>query len=616
MKYVSLKKRLLLGSILICTLITLCISLYQISRLQQREQELMQREVASFEQSAMASIREAVWNYDWSMVKTVISSQVNSLLTYIEICDSEREQCVEAGIKGDSSLREHSLIIDYQNSFQGPRIEVGTAYLQLCDHPFGELFNRYILTEFLTNGLGVFGVAVAIFLLFYLGAIQRIVTVANYTRRIDLTAVESLPPLTLDNHKSTLDEVDLLADSINGLIERMKEEFLRRKQLEYQLNHAHKMEALGTLAGGVAHDFNNILTAMLGYVQLCYNSAEEGSKTQSRLEQVLKAGDRAAALIAQIMVFSRKSENHTQKLCLAEIVTEALDLAQASWTEIIETETDLDDSLWISGDAGQLHQVLLNLATNSGYALAETGGKITVSLTERVVTALDAELLDIDPGMYACLTFCDDGPGIPEEIRGRIFDPFFTTKETGKGTGMGLAVVHGIVQDHAGEIILDPDNGCGCCFTLYFPRVEAEKEESDALPYDIDTAICGTEHLLLVDDDPVVIEMGQDMLRSLGYRVTICGQPTQALKLLLEHDDIDLLITDLTMPEMTGTELATELRRHRTDIPIILYTGNADALDSSFLADGIVDRLLKKPFTVKDLSLVVRQTLDGVLFLP
>ncbi len=610
MKNVSLKKRLLLGSILICTLITLCISLYQISRLQQREQELLQREIASFEQSAMASIREAVWNYDWSMVKTVISSQVNPLLTYIEICDSEREQCVEAGIKGDNPHREHFLNIDYQKSFQGPRIEVGTAYLQLCDQPFGELFNRYILTEFLTNGLGVFGVAVAIFLLFYLGAIQRIVTVANYTRRIDLTAVESLPPLTLDNHRSTLDEVDLLADSINGLIERMKEEFSRRKQLEYQLNHAHKMEALGTLAGGVAHDFNNILTAMLGYVQLCYNSAEEGSKTQSRLEQVLMAGDRAAALIAQIMVFSRKSENHTQKLCLAEIVTEALDLVQASWPKTIEIETDLDDSLWISGDAGQLHQVLLNLATNSGYALAETGGKITVSLTERVVTALDAELLDIDPGRYAYLTFCDDGPGIPEKIRGRVFDPFFTTKETGKGTGMGLAVVHGIVQAHAGEIILDPDNGCGCCFTLYFPRVEAEKKESGTLPYNIGTAEGGTEHLLLVDDDPVVIGMGQDMLRSLGYRVTICDQPTQALKLLLERDDIDLLITDLTMPEMTGTELAAELRRHRTDIPVILYTGNVDSLDSSFLADGIVDQLLKKPFTVKELSLVVRQALD------
>jgi len=611
MRHVSLKKRLLFGSILICTLITLCISLYQISRLQQREQELLQREIASFEQSAMASIREAVWNYDWSMVKTVISSQVNPLLIYVEICDSEQEQCVEAGTRGEKSLQDYSLIIDYQNSFQGPQIEVGTAYLQLRYQPFDELFNRYILTEFLTNGLGVFGVAIAIFLLFYLGAIRRIVSVANYTRQIDLAAVESLPPLALDKRGSNLDEVDLLADAINGLIQRMKEEFSRRKQLEYQLNHAHKMEALGTLAGGVAHDFNNILTAMLGYVQLCYNSAEEGSKTQSRLAQVLMAGDRAAALIAQIMVFSRKSENHTQKLCLAEIVTEALDLAQAPWPKTIEIETALDSSLWISGDAGQLHQVLLNLATNSGYALAAMGGKITVSLVERVVTALDAELLDIDSGSYVCLTFCDDGPGIPEKIRGRVFDPFFTTKETGKGTGMGLAVVHGIVQAHAGEIILEPDNGCGCCFTLYFPRVEAEKEESGAPPYDIDTAICGTEHLLLVDDDPVVIEMGQDMLRSLGYRVTICEQPTQALKLLLERHDIDLLITDLTMPEMTGTELATELRRHRTDIPIILYTGNIDSFDSSALSDGMVDQLLKKPFTVKDLSLIVRQALDG-----
>jgi CheY-like chemotaxis protein len=255
--------------------------------------------------------------------------------------------------------------------------------------------------------------------------------------------------------------------------------------------------------------------------------------------------------------------------------------------------------------------VLLNLATNSSYALAETGGKITVSLTERVVKALDAELFDLDPGTYVCLKFCDNGSGIPENIRSRVFDPFFTTKETGKGTGMGLAVVHGIVQAHDGEIILEPTDKCGCCFALYFPRVEAEKGEPEVLPYDIGTVLCGNEHLLLVDDDPVVIGMGQDMLHSLGYRVTICGQPMQALQLLRDCDDINLLITDLTMPEMTGIELAAELRHYRTDIPIILYTGNVDLFDPSVLADGMVDQLLKKPFTVKDLSLVVRQVLDG-----
>ena len=609
MKYVGLKKRLLIGSFLVCTLITLCVSLFQIGRLQQREQDLLQREIENFEQSAMAGLREAVWNYDWSMVETVVSSQINPLLPYIEICDSEHEQCVDAGGKGQTPLREYSLGINYQNSSLGAPIEIGTAYLQLHYHPFSELFRQYILSEFIANGLGVFGVAIAILLLFYVGAIRRIVSVANYTRKIDLTAVESLPPLALDHQAKIRDEVDLLAEAIDGLVERTKEEFSRRKQLERQLNQAQKMEALGTLAGGIAHDFNNILTAILGYVQLCYNSAEADSKTQKRLEQVLMAGDRAAALIAQIMVFSRKSENHTQRLCLTEIITEALELAKGSCPENVNIELNLEDNLWILGDAGQLHQVLLNLVTNSGHALAEAGGTIKISLTERVVSEPEVEALDLDAGTYACLKFCDNGPGIPKDIRDRIFDPFFTTKETGKGTGMGLAVVHGIVQSHDGEIVLEPDDGLGCCFTLYFPCAKPQTQEREKLPYDIGAALRGNEHLLLVDDDPVVIGMGQDMLRSLGYQVTICGQPMEALTLLTESHDIDLLVTDLTMPEMTGIELATQLRQKRDDIPVVLYTGNIDSFDTSALDDGTIDQLLKKPFTASALSTVICQAL-------
>ena len=611
MKHVSLKKRLMAGAVVTCVLITLCVSFYQIGRLQAREQELLHREIANFEHSAMASIREAVWNYDWSMVETVAASQINSLLTYVEICDAEREQCIEVGEKGLSPQQEHFLKIDYQTSPQVGRVEIGSAYLQLHCQPFSELFNRYILTEFIANGLGVSAVAVAIFLLFHLTAIRRIVAISQYARDIDLTAVESMPPLSLGPQGATLDDVDVLEESINGLVARIKEEFSRRKQLEIQLNHAQKMEALGTLAGGIAHDFNNILTAMLGYVQLCYNSAEAGSKTQRRLEQVLLAGDRATALISQIMIFSRKSETHTQSVCLAEIVTETFDLVRASWPENIAHEMELNEDLWILGDAGQIHQVLLNLATNSGQALQEAGGQITVALTEKKLTTQEAKILNVDPGTYACLRFCDNGPGIPEEVRSRVFDPFFTTKETGKGTGMGLAVVHGIVHAHGGKIVLEPAADRGCCFTLYFPLAEAGKKRDGAQSYDISTALCGSEHLLLVDDDPVVIGMGQEMLRSLGYRVTTCGKPTEALNVLLERDDIDLLMTDLTMPEMSGIELAVALRRQKDHIPIVLYTGNVDNLDQSVLGAGTVDQLLEKPFTVKDLSQVIRRALEG-----
>jgi len=610
MKYVSLKKRLLLGSFLICLVITLCISVFQISRLQRREQNLLQHEVNGFKQSAMASIREAAWNYDWSMIEVIAASQINQMMTYIEICDPERSQCTQAGEKGREPFQEHSLEIIYKTSSFGEGVSVGTVYLQLHYQPFGQLFSRYILTEFITNGLGVFGVAVSIFLLFHLGAIRRLVNVANYTKEIDLTKVEVLQPLVFDKKQSPLDEVDLLAEAMNGLIERMKEEFSRRKQLEQQLNHAQKMEALGTLAGGIAHDFNNILAAMLGYVQLCYDSEEEGTKTHRRLEQVLIAGERAKALIAQILIFSRKSENYTQIICPAEIVTEALELVKASLPDNVTIKKDLDENLWITGDGGQLHQVLLNLSSNAICELSESGGTIDVSLVSKTVNDQQAETLDIDPGQYVCLIFCDDGSGVAEEIRDRIFDPFFTTKKTGKGTGMGLAVVHGIVQAHGGKIVLEPEVEQGTCFTLYFPQVQAIERKKNKQNGD-KKRLPGHEHLLLVDDEQIVAEMGRDMLESLGYRVSICFDPKQALQLLREADDIDLLITDLTMPEMTGVDLARGLKQQKSEIPIVLYSGNTDLLDPQVIADGTISQLLQKPFTVGDFSRAVRQALDG-----
>lgn len=291
----------------------------------------------------------------------------------------------------------------------------------------------------MVNGLGVFGVAICIFLLFHLGVIRRLIRIANYTSEIDLTAVEQLEPLNFQTSGSTQDEVDQLADAIDGFVGRIKEEFTRRKQLEQQLNQVQKMEALGTLAGGIAHDFNNILTAILGYVQLCYDSAEEKSKLQHRLEQVLIAGERAKSLIAQILVFSRKSEDFTQKVALAEVVTEALDLVHASLPMNVTVETSLDTSLWIVGDSSQLHQVIVNLSTNAGYELAESGGVIKVGLISRELTAQQAKPLGLDGGNFACLTFCDDGFGIADEIREQVFDPFFTTKKNWTGNWHGVS---------------------------------------------------------------------------------------------------------------------------------------------------------------------------------
>lgn len=610
MKHISLKRRLLFGSILICTAITLCISLYQISRLQQREQDLLGQQISSFEKSAMASIREALWNYDWPMVETIATSQVNQFLTYIEICDFEKADCRQRGVRSQGPYQEYFRVIEYQTSPFGEGVKVGRAYLQLKQQPFELLFRQYIFPEFLANGLGVFGVAISIFLLFHLRAIRRLVTVSDYTKNIDLAAMEEIQPLTFDENLSSMDEVDLLAESINGLVFRIKDEFSCRKKLEQQLNQAQKMEALGALAGGIAHDFNNILAAMLGYVQLCYNSADKGSQTHRRLEQVMVAGERAKDLIAQILIFSRKSETYTQKICLADIVNETLDLAQASLPETVTIETDLDNDLWMIGDSGQIHQVLLNLATNSAYELAEKGGVIKVSLKSCKLNFGQAQIIGLDAGNYLHMVFCDSGSGIPVEIRDRIFDPFFTTKETGKGTGMGLAVVHGIVQAHGGRILLAPEVEKGSCFTLYLPQKEGEQKIDSSDRNDSTTLEGGDEHILLVDDESIVLKMGQDMLQSLGYHVSVSTNSDEALQLLLDTDNIDLLLTDFNMPKMTGVELAKALKKEKPDIPVILYSGNFELLDGSALSSGVISRLLQKPFKIEDLSRLTREALE------
>ena len=235
MKYVSLKNRLLLGTVVISTVITLAISAYQVNALQQREIALARQQFASFEQSAINSIREALWNYDWSMVETIAASQVNQIMTYIEICDAGGAHCVSSGRKGlGNTLVYHEEIL-YRFSPQSNELKIGTAYLESCYRPFLQYFDNTFLPVMLSYALGVFGVAISIFLLFHLRATRRLVQLERYTRNIDLADVEQLSTLSFAEHDATHDEVDRLADAIGGLVDRIKEEFTRRKELEKQL---------------------------------------------------------------------------------------------------------------------------------------------------------------------------------------------------------------------------------------------------------------------------------------------------------------------------------------------------------------------------------------------
>ena len=383
-----------------------------------------------------------------------------------------------------------------------------------------------------------------------------------------------------------------------------------RKRLEAQLIQAQKMEALGTLSSGIAHDFNNILAAMIGYTELAMMASDE-ERRRSDMEQVLQACDRARSLITQILAFSRTTSHEYQPLEIGPIVKEGLKLLRASLPTTIEFRRRIaSEPAMISGDPTQIHQVLMNLCTNAAHAMGENGGILDVRLSP--VEVLSGELPlspDLQAGSYMRLTVSDTGHGIDPVIMDRIFDPFFTTKSTGEGTGLGLSVVYGIAKSHGGAITVQSEPGKGSSFSVYFPRVE-EKEKPEI--QDLKDLPMGSERVLFVDDETDLVHMGRMMLETLGYEVMSFTGSTEAFEAFVSHPDgFDLVITDMTMPVMTGVALARKILKIRPEMPIILCTGYSEFINEKKAKQIGIRGFLMKPVFVKDLARVVREVLDG-----
>jgi PAS domain S-box-containing protein len=381
-------------------------------------------------------------------------------------------------------------------------------------------------------------------------------------------------------------------------------------ELETQLRQVQKMEAIGTLAGGIAHDFNNILAAIMGYTEMALYDVPEGNPGRRNLEQVLKAGYRGKDLVKQIITFSRRSEQERRPMRVNPIVKEALKLLRASLPTTIDIRQNIEArSGMVLADPTQIHQVLMNLCGNAAYAMREEGGVLEVSLADVVFDSVDAAPYpDLNPGPYLKLTVSDTGHGIGRAVMERIFDPFFTTKRPGEGTGMGLAVVHGIVKGYGGAIVVDSEPGKGSTFEIFLPRIEGvfpSEADSDApMP-------TGNEHILFVDDEEDLVDMVQQMLERLGYSVVAKTNSLEALEVFkAQADQFALVITDQTMPHMTGADLAQELMRIRPDIPIILCTGFSEVISvEQAKALGIRDFVMK-PFATREIAEITRHVLD------
>ncbi|MFH1241354.1 MAG: PAS domain S-box protein [Pseudomonadota bacterium] len=383
-----------------------------------------------------------------------------------------------------------------------------------------------------------------------------------------------------------------------------------RKKLQAQLQQAQKMEAIGTLAGGIAHDFNNILAAIIGYTELIGLRIKDEAKVRRYLQELRKAGNRAKDLTGQVLTFSRQSGEEEQPLYVSVILKEGLNLLRASLPSTIEIRQKIQvDSGKILANPTQVHQVLMNLCTNAAYAMREEGGVLEINLERIDVDSPTAALHpDLHPGPYVRLTVSDTGHGIPLENLERIFDPYFTTKEKGEGTGLGLSVVHGIVRSYGGAIEVNSEPGKGSTFQVYFPRIELDVKE---IPRTVEPFPTGNERILFVDDEESLVEMGKEMLEHLGYSVVTKTSSIEALELLRKEPDVfDLLITDMTMPGMTGERLAKEVMKIRQDMPVILCSGFSDRIDRDKAKEIGIKRLTMKPLVMRDLAVIIRETLQ------
>jgi len=412
----------------------------------------------------------------------------------------------------------------------------------------------------------------------------------------------------------TLENAALLADERAGevIIEGTVTDITDRKHLEEQLRQSQKMEAIGQLAGGIAHDFNNLLTTVLGYSNMALNQLSPHEPLREEIEEIQKAGERAANLTRQLLAFSRKQLFEPKLLDVNALIAEATRMLSRLIGEHIRLVTQLDPSLGsVRADPGQLEQVLVNLVVNARDAMAD-GGTLTIRTQNADVDAVNSRMhFGAPAGRYVVLSVADSGVGIDPEIQKRIFEPFFTTKEKPLGTGLGLATVYGIVRQSGGQVFVASEPGRGATFAIYLPRAEAGVETAVAVVAPAAPGR-GSETILLVEDEAPVRDLTRRCLEQRGYSVLQAASAEDALELLAKHSGrLDLLLTDVVMPGASGPELATRLTAERPDLHVLFVSGYPD--DSPASA-GVLEggtAFLQKPFTPDTLARKVRAVLDA-----
>lgn len=392
----------------------------------------------------------------------------------------------------------------------------------------------------------------------------------------------------------------------------LEQEIQKRKSIETDLKNARqewKMESIGNLAGGIAHDFNNILASIIGYTELSLAEVETGTLLKDNLEEIYNAGKRARDLVKQILTFARKTDEKTIPLRPDKIGLEVLKLLRPTTPATIDIQSEFKTASHVMASPTQIHQVFMNLCTNAIQSMENIGGTLRVNLWEETIDPGSKILLGLSPGNYMVLEISDTGQGIPKNHIEQIFDPYFTTKGLTSGTGLGLSMVHGIVKSTGGEIMVTSQENQGSAFKVYLPLLENQDETKTRTETPVPM---GSERILFVDDEPAIAEVGAMILTRLGYKVTPKIDSREALETFVSNPhEFDLVVTDMTMPQMTGEALARELLRIRSDIPVILLTGHHKKISQDLIQEVGIKAFAHKPLMLAQLARIVRDVLDG-----
>ncbi|ADH84765.1 ATP-binding protein [Desulfurivibrio alkaliphilus] len=610
----SIGRRFIIYILLFSSVVTLLGTAVHLYFEYRRDLRSIEANIKQIETGYLASISEGLWSFNERMVRV----QLLGILDLPDIRYLEIKREGEAPFAIGEPVRERSVMYHFplRYSHRGQEIDLGRLKVVVgMDEVYARMWSR-VLVIFATQAVKTFFVSTFIFFLFYFLVGRHLGVLADYARSLKLSRLDR--PLVL--HRGGLsgsdqDELGQVATAINEMRQALLAESEQREKMAAQLLQAQKMEAVGTLAGGVAHDFNNILTPIIGYCELAKMQLSPAEQEKMQVEEILQAARRARDLVQQILTFSRRQEQERVRLELQPIIKENIKFLRSSLPSTIEISQDLAaDCGQVLADLTQIQQVILNLCTNAAQAMEEQGGVLEINL--RRVEIGDSQQLagePLPPGNYACLTVSDTGVGMDGVTRQRIFEPYFTTKEQGKGTGLGLAMVHGIVRGHGGRLAVYSEPGKGTVVRVFLPLAEAAGGTAATPAADTgESAPRGTERILVVDDESRIVEMLTGLLGHLGYRAQGRTDSREALALFRQDPRaFDLVISDQTMPGLTGGELAKALREIRPDLPVIICTGFSTRMSAEQARREGIDGYLMKPFSLDDIAGLVRRVLDG-----